>query len=154
MRKSGLTTKDLNEPITAESLGLEPVCGENPRPHHKVGTCEVECLSAAMYPDKRLRAWKCRLKFRLVPDGGEVCAFFHLGRGDRPHAGPNSEYRRAWCIAAGKPPRKRQVLSSRIFKGKLFQVELGNVTKRADQTIHAKAAEYSVVRRILSRTFP
>ncbi len=94
------------------------------------------------------------MEFRLVPDGGEVCAFFHLGRGDRPHAGPNSEYRRAWTIAAGAAPRKRQTLSPKIFKGKLFEVELGDVTKRADQSEHAKAAKYSVVRRILVRTFP
>ena len=154
MRKAGPSTRDMNAPITAEALGLEPVCGENPRPHHKADTYEAECLSAVVYHDRRLRAWKCRLEFRIVSDGGEVCAFFHLGRGDTPHAGPNSEYRRAWVLAAGTAPRKRQVLSSRIFKGKLFEIELGTVTKRADQSAHAKEAEYSVVRRILLRTYP
>ena len=154
MHKSGPTGRDVNAPITDESLGMEPVCEENPRPHHKAGTYEAECLCAVTYPDRRLRAWKCRLEFRIVPDGGEVYGFFHLGRGDRPHAGPNSEYRRAWTIAAGAAPRKRQTLSRRIFKGKIFEVELGDVTKRADQSEHAKAAKYSVVRRILVRTFP
>ena len=154
MRRVGPSTRNMNEPVTAESLGLEPVCGENPRPHHKAGTYEAECLSAAMYHDRRLQAWKCRLEFRIVPDGGEVYGFFHLGRGDRPHAGPNSEYRRAWTIAAGAAPRKRQTLSEKIFKGKLFEVELGDVTRRADQSTHANAATYSVIRRILRRTYP
>ena len=154
MHKEGPSTKGMNAPITDEVLGLEPVCEHDPYPRYQPGTYELACTGAAIYRDPKFKAWKCKLDFKMVPCGSVVSGFFHLGRGDRPSAGRSSRYRHAWIIAAGAAPRKRQALSSRVFKGKLFKVEIADVVKRFDQTSHPEGARYSTVQRIISRTYP
>ena len=132
----------------------EPVCEESPYPRYEPGTYDAECLAANTYKDPRFRAWKCRLRFQLLPNGDGVFGFLHLGRGDQPKAGPGSEYRRAWIIANGNPPRKRQTLSNRVFKKKIFQVRIGDTTRRFDGRTHPDGQVYSTVKEILSRIYP
>jgi hypothetical protein len=88
----------------------EPVCQEAPYPRYEPGIYEAECVSARVYFHPALRAWKCQLDFQILPNGEPICGFLHLGNNERPSAGPSSEYRRAWIIAAGQAPRKRQVI--------------------------------------------
>lgn len=149
-------TADLQQDHELSEAGSqpEPVCEESPYPRYAPGTYEAECLAAVVYRDPRFRAWKARLKFSLLPDGDLIYGFFHLGGREKPHAGPGSEYRRAWIIASGAAPRKRQELSSRTFKRKIFQVRIDDVTARFDQRPHPEAVIYSTVREILSRTYP
>jgi len=142
------------EDFPKESSGREPVCEEAPYPRYEPGIYDAECLEANTYRDPRFRAWKCRLKFSLLPDGGPVYGFFHLGRRDNPHAGRGSKYHRAWTIANDKAPMKRQTLSSRIFTKKIFQVEVSDVAKSHDGRVHHEAAVYSTVKQILSRIYP
>ena len=78
----------------------------------------------------------------------------HLGSKPKPVVGQRSKYRRAWIIANGEQPRKRQTLSRRVFVGKVFEVEIGNVERSHDGREHPKAAVYSVVREIVRRTYP
>jgi hypothetical protein len=115
---------------------------------------EAECVRACTYWDRQFKAWKVCLYFRLVPSGEPVQGYFHLGRGVTPQAGPRSEYRRAWLIANGGPPGKRQRLSERTFVGKIFEVRIADVTNRFDGREHPESAFYSTVHEILKGTYP
>jgi hypothetical protein len=83
-----------------------------------------------------------------------VFYFLHLGSKEKPVIGQRSKYRRAWIIANGEQPRKRQTLSRRVFVGKVFEIEIGDVQRGYDGREHPKAAVYSVVRDIVRRTYP
>jgi hypothetical protein len=89
-----------------------------------------------------------------IAGGEEVCAFLKLGSKEKPHAGRRSEYWRVWVEANGFQPKKRQTLSARVFKGKVFEVRLADVTRRFDGRDHPRGAVYTVVREIVRRTYP
>jgi len=136
-----------------QSSQHEPICEEPAYPRYEPGEYDAECISAATYRDPRFGAWKCRLKFHLF-DGAPVYGFLHLGRGEEPKAGPGSEYRRAWVIANAAPPKKRQTLSKRVFKGKIFLVRIDDTTRRFDGRTHPDGQIYSTVKEILQRLCP
>lgn len=131
-----------------------PVSEIDPYPRYKPGTYEAQCIAAEVYRDKYFKRWNCVLRFKLVPTGEPVCAFLNLGSEEKPHAGPRSEYRRAWIIANGKPPLRRQCMSAKAFPEKLYEVKIGDVTRSHDGSEHCEAAIYSIVRKILRRTYP
>lgn len=132
----------------------EPVSETGPYPRYEPGRYDAECVSAQIYFDRQFRSWKCALRFSILEDEAPIFCFLHLGSKAKPTAGPRSEYRRAWIIANGGQPRKRQSLSPRIFTGKIFEVIVGDVAKRFDGREHPAQAIYSIVRQIVSRTFP
>lgn len=136
------------------ALSDGPVCEEEPYPRYEPGVYEVECVGAKTYWHPLLRCWKCRLEFKFLGTGSSVFYFLHLGSGERPHAGRNSEYMRVWIVAHGDKPRKRQTLTDRVFVKKLFEVQVEDTQRRYDGSEHAPAGKYSVVRRILRRTYP
>lgn len=114
-----------------------PICDSDPYPRYEPGDYEVRCLEAKIYPDPRFRRLVCR-----------------LGPGPKPQAGRGSKYWRAWVIANGEMPKKRQVLSVRVFVGKIFLVRIGDVAKRLDGNEHAEFEKYSVIQEIISRRWP
>jgi hypothetical protein len=138
-------------PTVEAVAGLEPVCESNPYPRYAPDEYEGECVAAHTYRHPLLRAWKCHLEFRLLGDGAEVFAFLNLGRGEKPKAGRHSMYARAWTIANGGPPRRRQTMSARVFKGKVFQVKVGDVIGNYRGGAHHPSEQYSVVREIVAR---
>lgn len=131
--------------------GPEPSSHDRVYPRYPEGIYDAECVKAATYRDRQFNAWKCCLYFRLVPSGEPVCGYWHLGMGAEAYAGPRSEYRRAWIIANGDGPRKRQRLSARNFTGKLFEVRLGDVTRDSRGREHPAGAIYSTVKEIIRR---
>jgi hypothetical protein len=131
-----------------------PVSDRGPYPRLESGIYEAECVKADTYRDRQFGRWSCALEFQLLADGTHVFCFLNLGRGAKAHAGPRSEYRRTWVIAVGTQPRRRQVLSDRVFVGKIFDVRVGDVNTRFDGRNHPEGAIYSVVREIVRRTFP
>lgn len=138
----------------SQSSGPDPVCEQAPYPRYEPGSYEAECVAAETYRDRQFGSWKCALHFSILPDGAPVFCFLHLGSKQKPIMGARSEYRRAWIIANGEQPRKRQILSKRVFVGKIFEVRVGDVEKRHDGREHPKAAIYSVVKEIIRRTYP
>ena len=134
--------------------GLEPVCEDAPHPRYKPGIYEARCIAAVVYRDPRFRRHVVRLKFRFVPDGRIVYAFLNLGTGEKPVAKRGSEYRRAWIIANGQQPQKRQTLSKRVFIDKIFRVRIDDVKKRHDGREHPDAAVYSTVKEVIARLWP
>jgi hypothetical protein len=142
---------------SVESIGprlIEPVCDRDPYPRYEPGEYEVECVGASVGRDPQFGVWKAYLRFRLLSNGHPVWGFLNLGSKKEPHAGRRSEYWRAWVIAHGSQPRKRQTLTARVFKGKLVMVRIGDVTRRFDGRDHSSEAIYSTVKQILRRTYP
>ena len=132
-----------------------PICESDPYPRHEPGEYEVRCTEAKIYPDPRFRRLVCRLRCVLMIDPErEVFCFLNLGTGGKPKAGRGSKYRRAWVIANGAVPRKRQVLSARVFVNKIFLVRVGTVEKNMDGTEHLEQERYSTIQEILSRRWP
>ena len=137
-----------------ETCGPEPVCEDDPYPSYTPGTYQAQCLRTRIYRHPRLRAWKCEFKYALIPSGQVVFGFLHLGNGDEPKPGRGSEYRRAWILATGEQPRKRQKLSHRAFVGKIFEVRIDYTSRTWDQREHHVADRYSTVKEILGRKWP
>jgi len=115
------------------------------------GEYDAQCVFARSYHDPGFRAWKTLLRFRIIDSGQEVCGFFNLGRRPKPHVGRRSRYWAAWTLANGAPPRKRQVMTARVFRGKVFRVKVEDVTRSGDGKRHSKSAIYSTVKDVLDR---
>jgi hypothetical protein len=132
-----------------------PICESDPYPRYSPGEYEVRCLEAKIYRDPRIRRWVCRLRCALVLDPErEVYGFPNLGTGEKPKAGRGSKYWRYWVIANGSPPRKRQIMSTRIFKDKIFLVRVGTVEDRSDGSKHLESEKYSTIQEILEKRWP
>ena len=136
--------------VKVQAPVMPPVCDEEPYPRYSPGEYLVRCVGADTYPDPRFKSYKCRLDFRFMDREGTVSGFFHLGSGEQPKAGRGSEYRRAWVIANGEQPRKRQRLSQRVFQDKVFRVRVDDTRKRYDGREHPEAEVYSTVKEILA----
>lgn len=132
----------------------DPVCDVEPYRRYTPGEYELRCVKATIYRDPRFKCWKCRLDYQFLTDRQAVSGFFHLGSGPQPNAGRGSEYRRAWVIANGAAPAKRQKLSRFVFVGKIFKVRIDDTRKRYDGRDHPQAEVYSTVKELLSRMWP
>jgi hypothetical protein len=91
------------------------------------------------------------LRFRLLEGEKEVYGFFNLGRGAKPKAGRRSRFFEAWTMANGGAPRKRQTMTARVFRGKVFRVAIADVDRNCDGKPHHPSAIYSTVKRILEK---
>lgn len=156
MRETELANHPVRDRNTWRDDGTEvaPVSCHKPYPLLEPGLYEGECLKARIFRDRQFRRWCCGIEFSLLTDGTRIFAFMNLGSGVKPHAGPRSEYRRAWTIANGERPRQRQVLSARVFEKKIYEVRIASVQKRFDGRPHPSPAIYSVVREIVHRIYP
>jgi hypothetical protein len=135
-------------------LPPEPVSDSNVYPHYPEGIYEAECLNVVAYRDPQFRRWTARLEFGIVPSGERIFGFLNLGDGEKPASGRRSKYFRAWVIANGAAPRKRQVLTYRTFKRKIFQVRVADTRKNSNGGQHPTGAVYSTVKEIIRRTYP
>jgi len=141
----------IDAPMVETVAGPEPICESNSYRRYAPGEYDAECVAAHTYRNPLLRAWKCQLEFRLLGNGAEVFAFLNLGKGEKPKAGRHSMYAGAWTIANGGPPRRRQTMSARVFKGKIFQVKVGDVISNYRGGAHHPSERYSVVREIVTQ---
>jgi hypothetical protein len=144
-----------NADETTAGRGAEaPVCDVE-YPLVAPGRRTLQCVGARIYrhsglPDK---PWKCELRFADGFGELEIFGFFHLGTGDKPHAGRKGRYWGAWTLANGAPPRKRQTMSPRAFKGRWFVCDVETVTHKGRGAKAEPLPEhlrYSVVREILA----
>jgi len=134
--------------------GPDPVCEDDPYPLYKPGIYDAQCLRTRVYRHPRLRSWKCEFKYMIIPSGEIIFGFLNLGTGEKPVPARGSEYRRAWMIASGDQPRKRQRLSHRVFVGKIFEVRIDYTVRTWDQREHHEADRYSTVKEILRKRWP
>lgn len=152
MTRSSVTKKHVKNIVIGDPTTL--VCQDDPYPHYEPGKYTARCVGTATYRDPRFRAWKCRLDFAILPDGDAISRFYHLGTGSQAEVRRGSEYRREWIIANGEQPRKRQTMSLKTFEDKVFQVRVGDNTKRYDGREHPRQEVYSTVKEILARKWP
>jgi hypothetical protein len=115
------------------------------------GKYSAQCVHAKIYRDPGFRTWKALLRFRLIEGGQEVYGFLNLGSGESAHAGRRSRYWEAWTLANGAAPRKRQAMTARVFRNKIFLVEISDVTRTGDGKAHHPSAIYSTVKAIIEK---
>src|SRR5262245_52607178 len=137
-----------NVAVDSDGEELAPIFEGAAYPLIAPGRYEAQCVQGKFYFDPQFRAWKAILRFRLLSSDQQVVGFFHLGRGESPKAGRRSKYMRAWIIANKAPPTKRQTLSTRVFRGKIFEVEIHTVDHSYDQREHPPGMQYSTVSEI------
>jgi hypothetical protein len=133
---------------------MELICSEDPYAKYTPGVYEAECVGGEICRDPRFKSHKCRLDFELIPGGEVVSGFYHLGSGRRPRMGRGCRFMRAVAIAKGDAPRKGDVLGPDVFRGKLFEVEVRDVTCAHDGKEHPACLTYSTVKDTLRRTHP
>lgn len=127
-------------------------CDHDPYPQVPPGEYELYCTEAKPYLDPGMKTWKCRYRFihPMLRDFPVIYGFINLGKGENP-PGPRSRYHHEWSIANNGTPRKRQVMSARIFKGKIFRVRVDWVLPRQhDGKLHTEVTRYSLVKAILA----
>jgi hypothetical protein len=115
------------------------------------GEYAAQCAHAKVYRDPGFRTWKALLRFRLIDGGQEIYGFYNMGRGESPHAGRRSRYWAAWTLANGAPPRRGQTMTPRVFRGKVFLVQVSDVTHTGDGKPHHPSAIYSTVKKIIEK---
>ncbi|PYV74385.1 MAG: hypothetical protein DMG96_20355 [Acidobacteria bacterium] len=120
-------------------------------PRLPTGEREMICIDARTYFDPGFKAWKLRLKF-VDPLGREhVFGFMHVSHGSKPEIGRRSKYYAAWVEANGGPPKRKDRLPPKVFRGKAFLLRIRDVIKRHDQHEHSESDVYSnaeIIRRI------
>jgi hypothetical protein len=101
---------------------------------------------------RRFRRWSLIVEFELLSEGKRVCAFFNMGTNpERPHAGQQSRYFKAWAMANGELPRAKQKLDPEVFRdGQVYTVEVSDSGKDSGGLRKADALVYSQVTEILS----
>jgi len=92
------------------------------------------------------------LWFRIIEAGehfGEevylVCPLPEHGK----RFGIGSKFFKAWCLAAGRKPTPRERLSTRVFKGKVYRVEVKTVKKDQDGRDKPAHEHYSKIDRLI-----
>ncbi len=127
-------------------------CAHEAYPKVMPGTYELYCTEARSYLDPGMKTWKCRYRFidPLREDSPALFGFINLSKDCSP-PGRRSRYFHEWTIAVGQLPRKRQVMSDRVFRGKLFRVRVDWVSPRQHNCkTHTDATRYSLVKEILA----
>jgi len=135
------------------SLGL----GADPPVLVRPGAYTARAVGAAIRP-----SWggvqKLRVEFVLVdgPYPGARLPFLcrlprRLKNGRWGRVSPSSQFYRAWVVANGGPPRRRDRLAVDVFRHHLFRVQTRVVMKDQRQQPLADLAQYSVVATLLER---
>jgi len=110
--------------------------------------------SATIYRDKQFKRWVCAVQFDILDSSLlEVVArltwYLNLGTRERPRAGRRGNYWSAWVEANGKPPKRNDRLSPRIFEGRYASVKVGDTTKNHSQHRVEVQDAYSVIRSVV-----
>lgn len=101
---------------------------------------------------RRFRRWSLMLEFELLSESARICAFYNMGSDpQKPHAGPQSRYFRAWVLANGERPRRKQHLDPEVFlDGQVYKIEVSDSRTDAEGQPKADSLVYSRVTTILS----
>lgn len=137
------------QPGDEDSDSWAPICKDAPRAFVPPGEYEAICTGAR--------------KFKHIGFKRE-CIVLQMKIFDGPHAGTtlerfypaatsgrrNSFYYRHWTVANnGVPPKRRERMTARKFRGKLFRVQVVTVEKAWDGARHPVGVRYSKIGEIL-----
>src|SRR5262245_53473665 len=100
--------------------------------------------------------WNCEkvfLWFELLTPGEWVGTHFFMACNAKSDGrwGPAHKYLQAWILANGAPPKRRDRMSTRVFRDKVFRARMSAVTQNANKTSRTPAQQYSVVDQLLER---
>lgn len=139
----GEAPKVLRMPESQAQFG--PISRHNPHPRYPEGKRKMVCVAAETYRDPQFKQWRTRLEFvdEIDPEI-RISVFLNLGTGQQTQAGRRSKYRWLWNLCNGAAPKPRQVMSDRVFKGKVMLIQIRDVRKRHDGKRHAEHEIYSV----------
>lgn len=59
--------------------------------------------------------------------------------------GVGFKFFRAWCLASGYRPQRKDRLSTSVFRGKYFRARVKTVASASNQTTRALGAKYSII---------
>ena len=65
--------------------------------------------------------------------------------------GPSHKFAQAWILANGTRPKRRDRMSTKVFRDKVFRARMRTVTKDANQRDRTSAQQYSVVDELLEQ---
>jgi len=140
-----------------KNLRQEPEIAFRYHDHIEPGEYVGYCRSAQIYFDQNYRRWGCCLQFDVFAGDritliAKVTKFFNLGEGDKPAArSRRRHYWIAWCAAnGGRPPRRGDQLSTRIFVRRYAKVRVVDVTKNSAGVVAGADMVYSKVSEILA----
>lgn len=100
---------------------------------------------------RRYRRWSLLLEFELLSGDGIIPCFFNMGTNpEKPHAGPQSRYFKAWAMAHGELPTKGQKLDAAEFMdGQIYLLEIADSETDSEGSQKDESLLYSRVSRIL-----
>ena len=103
------------------------------------------------YWDSRFKRWVCMIQFQILNSwGSNVIAklplFLNLGPDeDSPHAGRCSAFWQTWVNANGRPPRRNDRLTARLFQHRAALVEVADTAKSVATEISGRKTTYRQV---------
>jgi hypothetical protein len=105
---------------------------------------------------RNYQRWSLRVEFTLIDEPILVSAFFNFGSDrNRPNVGRRSKYYKAWVLANGEHPRRRQQMSPDIFlEGQFFEVEVQSCKMNEEGQLKPNAEMYSIVTKLISARWP
>ena len=117
------------------------------------GEYRAQSRSAKVYRDGCFRRWVCAVQFDVLDDSlivvvARLTWYLNLGSKDKPRAGRRGEYWRAWVLANGGPPKRKDRLSHNVFAGRHAIVRVEDTRHDFKGAANPENA-YSVVRNVL-----
>ena len=96
---------------------------------------------------------KVFLWFELLTPGEWVGTHFFMACNAKPDGrwGPAHKYLQAWILANGAPPKRRDRMSTKVFRDKVFRARVRKVTQNANKTSRTPAQQYSVIAELLEQ---
>lgn len=133
----------------AEEKDLEPTCTSDIPPLIPDGAYEVVFVRAE---EKVL--WgrpKVFLQFRIMEAGAYLGQVLFMAVTFPSHGrfALSSKYLQQWSLAAGKRPGRRDRMSTRIFRNKVFLAKVRTVTQSSDGNDRPLDSQYSVIDKLL-----
>jgi hypothetical protein len=110
--------------------------------------------STKIYLDGEFKRWVCTVQFDILDESltkviARLTWYLNLGSHQTPHAGRRGAYWAAWVKANGRPPKRQDRLSPRVFRRRFALVSVSDTTKTHRQIAVTPEAAYSVVRDVL-----
>lgn len=140
--------------IAAAKRRLEPEITWRFTPRLPPGEYPAYSRSAKIYRDGQFKRWVCAVQFDVLSDDlqkvqGRVTWFMNLGNKDKPNATRRSNYWNAWVQANGALPRRKDRMSTNVFKRRYARVLVADTGKDFNQSAVDEQMAYSVIRKVL-----
>lgn len=112
------------------------------------GEYKAYSRSAKIYRDGKFKRWVLAVQFEIEETDTQVTWYLNLGTGERPKAGRRGNFWQAWVAANGRPPRRNDRLSPRVFEKRWAIVLVEDTAKDFQQKAVSAENAYSVVRAV------